>query len=249
MDRSRIVRILIATLICGAASSHSRASPRAQDLGTWLWEVATEDGDALVEPGESAKVSLSMDLSPDVGDFIDRETFVLGFDTAIIDVIGEENAELGHIVDWELNPALFNGPFGDTDGASILGIWAVQLPQQPDFDTSDPISVLTFEWTPDALSRGPYQVEYSTATAGGFPGEFLVWANSDGDIVTLSWPVSEAAITIDVIPAPAPAALLAMPTLTLSLHRRRGSLMNGRQTRRTRHGRYLFGRVCANRCR
>jgi hypothetical protein len=37
-------------------------------LATWLWDVTTQNGDAIVEPGETATITLSIDFTPNVGE-------------------------------------------------------------------------------------------------------------------------------------------------------------------------------------
>jgi len=70
---------------------------------TWLWEVTTDDGDALVEPGETATVTLSADMEPSVGEPGQTDGFiVVGIGSTIFDTIGGMNADRGGIADWQV---------------------------------------------------------------------------------------------------------------------------------------------------
>lgn len=199
--------ILIAGVCAGA---------KAQDEGqaSWLWDVTTQDGDAVVEPGETATVTLSIDMSPDVG-----EEMVLGFGAAEWDVLGAGNADMGGIVDWSVTD-FFITILGESDGVNIFDVGAAQLTADLFID-DDPIEVMTFEWAPDVYSQ--FNVEYLTSTAnppdaprtvGIMMGESLF----DGEIVT--WPIEEAGIVFGVVPAPSCVTLLGVAALVAQGRRR-----------------------------
>lgn len=176
------------------------AVARIDTQAIWLWGVVTNDGDAIVEPGESATITLSIDLDPDV-DF----GRVWGFSDAVFDTLGGDNAGRGGIQSWEVLSSL-NSLFGDqtaTDGISLFGTWAVQFAFGEVFSFDDPIDVLAFTWT--ARDEGNYVVSFATDTMSGFdvPDMIGVWVGDELDTADrVEWPITEAAISFQVIPAP-----------------------------------------------
>jgi len=188
---------LLCMAVCAQAAS-------AQETATWLWDVTTDDGDALVEPGETATITMSLDMQPDV----DWET-VLGFSGATFDVLGSDGAANGSVLDWEiLNDLEFaSGPDESfLDGASILNIEAAQVPFGP-FKIDDPLDVLEFHWATDDF--GDYAVTYESSTANWFTDELVegkvdVLVDPDGDNLgqLALWDAVETSVTFQVVPAP-----------------------------------------------
>ena len=88
------------TLIAGLAIGMITPLAQADGTGIWLWEVTTDDGDAIVEPGETASVLLSMHMLPNQG------FNVVGISATIWDTLGMANADKGQIVDWEIHNSL-----------------------------------------------------------------------------------------------------------------------------------------------
>lgn len=193
------MRILaLATLGCAAP-----AMAQPEVLGTWLWEVTTQDGDALVEPGETATFTLSMDFSPDVGE-MGLTGEVQGLAAVEFDTLGMLGAELGQILGWEvLNDLdLAKGDVTTTDGISLFGTIAEQpIPflVLPD----DPIEVIRVEWSPSEYMS--FDVLYNTNT------HLLSVFEGDADNLQASeWPVKEAEIAFQVVPVPYTGLLVAM---------------------------------------
>jgi hypothetical protein len=180
---------------------------------TWLLDVTTQNGDAVVEPGESATVVLSIDFEPNVFEpGLTGET-VQGLGWAIWDTLGDANAEMGQIADWVVlnNLAALTGDLTTTDGVSLFGTNGAQ---GLDFWVDDdPIDVLTFEWVTDDYAA--YTVEYMTSTA-----QMWIWEGpntNEGEYV--DWPFFEGAISFQVVPAPGATVVAAFGLL--ALHRRR----------------------------
>jgi len=181
------------TMLCAAASAAAQVDGQA----AWLWEVKTQDGDAIVEPGETATVTLSIDMEPDVG-----EEMVLGFAGADWNVFGSTNATKGMIGEFGILGELFALP-GETDGVNIFGLGAGQF-QLDLFSDDDPIKVMFFEWIPEV--PGSYQVGYSTETITGSDQQQVIGVHVGEELFSDSeiefWPIEEAAISFQVVPAP-----------------------------------------------
>jgi len=203
-----------ALLAAGAIGTPALAED--DPVGTFLWEVTTQDGDALVEPGETATVSVLLDLEPDPLDDLSIEG-MQGLSALIFDVIGDDGAANGQILGWTLNSALtwLTGDLTTTDGVSLFSITLGQiatgfgdLPA-----TEDPLPLLDFEWEP--VGPGAYDVQYAWST------EVLeVWYGtiSTGDSIPAT-PI-DTSVAFSVVPGPASAVPLA--ALALFARRRRG---------------------------
>jgi hypothetical protein len=185
-------------------------------VGTWLWEVTTQDGDAIVEPGESASILLSLDFVPDV----DRIGPIFGFQGSEFDVVGADNAELGMIPDdADGHPGDVLDPWDNvffeqqtSDGTSLFGVLAGQSLKGP-FSKDDPAHILLYEWIPDAY--GEYQVTYETVT-----DYVAMWVDPDEQIPVF-WDVVEATVVFQVVPSPGAVGCLAMAGSFGCLRRRR----------------------------
>jgi hypothetical protein len=192
------------TLAILALTTPTLADGPLQGTATWLYDVTTQDGDALVEPGETATITLSvlMELAPDDGPY-------LAFAASIFDVLGAAGAEQGHILGWQVlnHLADLTGDLTTTDGVSLFNINAGQLTGSYDFSDDNPIDVITFEWAPDSYTD--LEVAYDTTT--DYNGPYIyVWQGEDYWVADIAaYPVTEAAITFTVIPAPATAILFA----------------------------------------
>ena len=192
---------------CAVAGLCSPAMAQVEGEATWLWSVTTQDGDAIVEPGETAMVTLAIDMEPDT----DPDGPVLGLAGVIFDTLGGANAMKGQVSGWVFHNDLdfVVGDTTTTDGVSLFGSTAAQLPLL-DLVHFDPIDVITFEWSP--IEAGTYTVDYATVTASWEtmnPGFASIYVGDDRNFENVDWPIAEAAITFDVVPAPgvAPGAL------------------------------------------
>lgn len=190
---------------------------QGQGTGQWISEVMTQDGDAIVEPGETATVSLWMDMEPSVGEKLPDGTKLFGFGGGSFDIIGSKNAEMGTILGWELNENLAAlGDMGTSDGISIFDVVLVQLHLGP-FDDSDPIFLLSYEWQPREYK--PFEAVYEPFVEGpdGDPG-FLIWKNDGSNEL---WAVDDVLVPITVVPASSTGLVLVMLChFALSKHRR-----------------------------
>lgn len=203
------MKILLTALL--ATGAHAQTA-------TWTWEVLTDDGDALVEPGETASVTLTMDLTPDAG-----EGDVLGFGGAAWDTLGSGGALNGQIVDWEIlnDLAEVYGDLTITDGVSLFGTVAADLPGVGPDTFFDPIDVLRFDWVPDVYEEST--AVYDTFTSSIFTGDAgmvdVFLERTPGDYELVQWPVAEAQVAIQVVPGPG--AGLALVLLGLATRCRR----------------------------
>jgi hypothetical protein len=179
--------------------------------GTWLWDVTTQDGDNIVHPGETATITLSLDLDPSVGEQGQSGGSVKAFAGAIFDTLGGLNADKGMILGWKVNPSLTFG-VGDvtsTDGISLFGTWADQVCGEV-CDPNDPIHVLSLEWQPSM--SGTFEVRYATATDSRL---IAVW---EGIHLELWTTVIEASVSFHVVPVPGALALL-LPAFLMGIRR------------------------------
>lgn len=179
----------------------------ADGVAYWLYDVKTPGGDSIVEPGETATVTLSLLMEPDPG----FGPFV-AIAATVFDVLGDDAAANGHILGWEYHNALdqLTGDQATSDGVSIFNVQAGQLTTFGPFSSDNPIDVLTFEWAP--VEDGPFTATYNTRSVykDHLFHEVAVWEGEDKDSAkAVHYPVAEAAISITVVPAP-PAALLAL---------------------------------------
>ena len=198
----------------------SFALGQPQGEGTWIWEVETQDGDAIVEPGETATVSLWLDMDPSVGEHLPDGFKVGGFASGVVSVIGGGNADKGQVLGWELNPILNEfGLEGTTDGVSIFDVQLVQFPKGADL--SDPIFLMSYEWGP--LEFAPYEATYSLLIqdwVDDLPG-FRIWKIDGDELITEHWTVVPSEVTISVVPAPGALAPLALSIPCVSRRNRR----------------------------
>jgi hypothetical protein len=188
----------------------------------WLWDVTTENGDAIVEPGETATITLSIDMTPDVNG---PDGPVIGFGVANFNTIGGGGAANGQILEWEILNTLddLTGDLTETDGVSLTNTWVGQDPDFGEFVFLDPLDVLQFKW--GTVDYGNYTVAYDTETlAVGNPPmtqNILVWEGEFlGEFDVFHWPIAEAAIVFDVVPAPSGLALVAGGIACMSARRR-----------------------------
>jgi len=145
----------------GFISSFVQTTPcvdQPNPTAVWSGVVTTDDGDAVVEQGESATVTLSLDFDPDVGGDL------RGLAATIFDTLGGAGADSGQLTSWQLLNDLdsLTGDLTQTDGISLFETNAGQLTKFGSFSDADPIDVLQFEWAPDALEGAI--ASYSTNT-------------------------------------------------------------------------------------
>ncbi len=200
-------------IICAcAATAHAQLDSTA----TWLWEVTTDNGDAVVEPGETAAVTLSvlMELPPDA-----PKDLLVAFGAAMFDTLGANGAPLGHIKDWTIHNQLdFAGDQTTTDGVSLFNTYVGQPIQ--DIVLDNPIDVLTFYWAADASGR--FDVAYSTKTSIPDQAGFVHVLVGPPDCVCelQAWLIEEASVAFLVVPPPATMTVVLFGASHLWLRRR-----------------------------
>ncbi len=192
---------------CGVACAQ-------EGTATWLWDVTTQDGDAIVEPGETATVTLSVLFEVEAG----KGEVVALADTRF-DTLGANNAARGGIEAWVILNDLdeFLGDTTTTDGVSLFGTQAANCfgIQMLHCSLDNPIDVIAFEWGTGDYSQ--YSVEYSTAT------DFVaVWKDLFGEQDYVEIPVEEALIAFQVIPSPPVALAILVLIAPRALGHRRG---------------------------
>ncbi len=181
-------------------------------VATWYWTVSdTGNGDGLVEPGESALLTLWVGFNPR------QDQAGGGFAWAgPYDVVGNDTWAWG-TVEQRLN--LLDGHGGYDNGTldddnSIRAIQHAQLPdlfQQGLMNSDNPIKLFFVRWTPSAYAK------YAVELDNGGP---------DASIYTDVWgtniPYSGAggSVTFHIVPAPASAAAFGVCALA-ALRRRR----------------------------
>jgi hypothetical protein len=131
---------------------------------------------------------------------------MFAFGASIFDTLGGRGADAGHIVSWNVleHFADATGDLTTTDGVSLFGTTAMQFDIQGPFSADNPVAIFEFEWAPDVL--GSYVVEYETFS--------YLDVDQHHDVVVLiakepfefinpeEWPVTEAHISFQVVPAP-----------------------------------------------
>jgi len=185
--------------LTGTLAALAGAAPALADgTATWLWDVTTQDGDAIVEPGETATVTLSLLMEPFPG-----EAESEAISAAIFDTLGDAGAYKGQILDWQILNDLDNltGDLTTTDGSSLYNTNAGQLTVFTGPFTSDnPVDVLQFEWMP--VESGAFEVGYLTDSYTEGAHTVRVWEFNDDDAESVVYPVSEAMIEFSVVPGP-----------------------------------------------
>ncbi len=187
------------TVVAGLAAAAS-----AQTL-TYSWSVSdTGNGDGVIEPGESALLTMSGTMDPGA----------TGFAGSIFDIIGVSNWDTGTVDAYENMLDALTGPGNLQGNNDITGIEAFQLPPlfNPQFDASNPITLYKITWTPS---------DYSARTVDVVDGNHLnndVYTDTFGTSVPYQGVTGRA--SFQVVPAPASMALLGLGGLVAGRRRR-----------------------------
>jgi hypothetical protein len=197
-------------LALAALTTPTLADGPLQGTATWLYDVTTQNGDAIVEPGETATITLSLLMEPTGGEV--KAAFI-GY--AHFDVLDAGGADTGAVTGWEIHNMLdqLKGDTTTTDGVSLFNVTAQQGLTFDQFFTDDnPVEVITYEWLPSTYE--PRTVHYETVSDTiHAPHTVIVYEYFGGDDVdVVTYPLSEAAITVAVIPTPPTLALLLLAT-------------------------------------
>lgn len=164
-----MTRMLI--LVAVGAAATPTVAQSITGTGTWLWTVTTDDGDAIVEPGETATIRLAMFTEAD------DPSYITTIAAAVFDTLGGENADRGQITGWQvLNElASLTGDLTTTDGVSLYNTNVGQLAGFYFFQSDNPMDVLEFTWATEDYTG--YSVAYTTYS--GFEDEahtMYAWA-------------------------------------------------------------------------
>ncbi len=180
------------------------AAASAQTV-TYSWTVSdTGNGDGVIEPGESALLTMSATMDPGA----------TGFAGSIYDIIGGMNWDTGSVDSYhnELNALTDNGTLqGNGD---ITTIESFQLPPlfNGDFIADNPIELYHITWTPN---------DYSARTVEVGDANHLnndVYTDDFGTSVSYEGVAGSASFR--VVPAPASMALLGLGGLVATRRRR-----------------------------
>jgi hypothetical protein len=188
------------TVVAGFA-----AAAAAQGTLTYSWAVSdTGNGDGLIEPGESALLTMTGAMDPGA----------TGFAGSIFDIKGVSNWDTGSVDAYENMLDALTGPGALQANNDITGIEAFQLPPlfNPNFDASNPVTLYKITWTPS---------DYSSRTVEVGDTNHL---NNDVYTDTFGTSVPYQGITglasFQVVPAPASLALLGLGGLVAGRRRR-----------------------------
>ncbi len=171
---------------------------------TISWMVSdTGNGDGIIEPGESALLSMWASMDPGA----------TGFAGSIYDIMGTGNFDTGtvDVFDNLLDALTDDGTLGA--GNNITGVESFQLPPafNGDFIADNPIQLYNITWTPNDYSN-------RTVSGGTTHINFDVYTDDFGTSVPYTGDVS--GFRFDVVPAPASVALLGLGGL-VAVRRRR----------------------------
>jgi len=181
------------------------AAASAQGTLTYSWSVSdTGNGDGVIEPGESALLTMKGSMSPSA----------TGFAGSIFDIVGTSNWATGSIDSYENMLDALTGPGNLQGNNDITGIEAFQLPPlfNPNFDASNPVTLYKITWTPN---------DYSARTVQFGDTNHL---NNDVYTDTFGTSVGYSGVpgsgSFNVVPAPASMALLGLGGLVAGRRRR-----------------------------
>jgi len=181
------------------------AAAAAQGTLTYSWSVSdTGNGDGLIEPGESALLTMVGTMDPGA----------TGFAGSIYDIVGIQNWDTGTVDVYENHLDALTGPGNLQGNNDILTIESFQLPPlfNPDFDASNPITLYTITWTPADYSSRLVQVGDTNHLNND------VYTDDFGTSVPYDGVTGMA--EFNVIPAPASMALLGLGGLIAGRRRR-----------------------------
>jgi MYXO-CTERM domain-containing protein len=180
------------------------AAASAQTL-TYSWSVSdTVDGDGIIEPGESALLTMVGTMDPGA----------TGFAGSIYEVRGVSNWDTGAVASYTNHlKDLTNDGVLQANG-DILAIESFQLPSafNPNFDASNPITLYSITWTPNDYSNRTVEV----GDANHLNND--VYTDNFGTSVSYTGVTGGA--SFQVVPAPASMALLGLGGLVAGRRRR-----------------------------
>jgi len=195
------------TALAACALSLGAAGARA-DIANWIWMVSdTGDADGIIEPGESALLTLFMAFDPPQwrdGAFSEAGPY---------DILGDQTWARGTIDDYDMRLDWFStDPVIDGEN-NILQVSHFQLARVwgDDYDTSNPIDLFFIQWTPGSYA-------HATVTLDNGGPEAWIYTNAFGE--RLLYAGEGGAVSFDVVPA-GPSAAVGFAALALATRRRR----------------------------
>jgi MYXO-CTERM domain-containing protein len=174
---------------------------------TYSWSVSdTGNGDGMIEPGESALLTLSASMDP---------APAVGFAGSIYDILGTSNWATGSVDSYEnLVDSLATGPGTLGGNNDITGIEAFQLPPffNAEYNGDNPIALYAITWTPaDYTARTVAVADANHQNNDVYTDDFGTSEGYDG---------VDGAASFQVVPAPASMALLGLGGLVATRRRR-----------------------------
>ncbi len=185
------------------------AAVASAQVATWYWTVSdTGNGNGLIEPGESAVLTLWLAFEPR------QDQLGGGFAQAgFYDILGNSAWAEGHV---EERTQLL--PYSTSDGVldeenNILGLDHFQFPWVFDgyFRSENPIDMFIIRWAP---------VTYAHRTVSLDNGAPVANIYTDAFGATILYSGTGGSVTFHVVPAPASAAAFVLCALAASRRRR-----------------------------
>ncbi|MFG0244246.1 MAG: PEP-CTERM sorting domain-containing protein [Phycisphaerales bacterium JB054] len=180
------------------------AAASAQTI-TYSWTVSdTGNGDGVIEPGESALLTMSATMDPGAA----------GFAGSIYDIIGGANWDTGSVDSYvnRLNELTDDGQLQGNGDITLIESFQLPAAFNGNFVADNPIELYYITWTP---------ADYSARTVSVADGNHLnnsVYTDTFGTSVEYSGVAGSA--SFDVVPAPASMALLGLGGLVAGRRRR-----------------------------
>lgn len=179
------------------------------DVATWFWTVNdTGNGNGLIEPGESALLTLALSFDPRQDQF----GGMFG-DAGPYDILGNAPWAAGHIEEFD-NLVDDLGVPGVLDGENYIREienFQYAVVWDTDNDTRNPIDLYFIRWTPAV-----YEPAIVTLDNGGPDA----WIYTDPYGERLLYTGQGGAVSFSVVPAPATAALAAIGAASWRRRRR-----------------------------
>ena len=172
----------------------------------------TGNGDGIIEPGESAVLTMQTRMDWDGSGFE-----FLAFGGVIVDFLGGDGTGDSS---WTILNSL-DDIVGDTtvdEGENLRNMGFLQL-DFLGYTTDNPIDLARIVWDP----QGDYSARTVSFTTDLTPSLGVVGVlvrNDNGKVVSENWSATEADISFEVVPAPASLALLGLGGLAASRRRR-----------------------------
>jgi MYXO-CTERM domain-containing protein len=178
------------------------------EVVTWFWEVGdTGNGDGIIEPGESALLTLWAAFDPpqpqDGGMFAEAGPY---------DIVGDARWGQGVVHEYDnlLDEATGEGILGEGNRISEVEHFQYAVVWDTDNDERNPIPLYFIRWAPPDDAQG-------TVTLDNGGPDALIYTDPYG--ITARYAGAGGAVSFEVVPAPASAAV-GLAALALATRRR-----------------------------